>query len=229
MKINRKKIFHQRKKGDPISYDGSVDPIPLPYPRQKDSKLPSPPDTLTLKIKASPQDWHTLYLLAQADPEYLGKLILINVANPVYEKFLSREELHLPGGLHSEVRQQFMSEARNYTAASFTILSHWAKTPSKSWPEYLRIIIDEAEEKLGKESIWPPRKKTIDVIAVVRFLLNLEYGGRGEMLGFDDVELMENEIFRKIYFDKNKIEPAKHFFQKSNFSLTTDELRKLII
>jgi hypothetical protein len=247
MTREKKNLFHQRKKGEPITYDGSVKPIRRPFGKQKGSGLS---DKLTLKIKASPQDWHTLYLLAKADPEYLGRLVLIHITRPVYEQFLSREGIHLSGGLHNVEQQLFMEKARSYAAAAYAVLSHWAKSPLATWPDDLKAIIREAENKLTKESIWPPTReiektlgkestwppprkkklpeKSIDVIAVVRYLINSKYGRRGDELGLGNVEHMDNEIFRKIYFDKNKLKAAvallNDFIQNYGDSLTIDEL-----
>ncbi len=241
MTREKKNLFYQHKKGDPILYQGSVKPIRLPFGKQKG------PDKLTLEIKASPQDWNTLHLLAQADSEYLRRLIFLHITRPVYEQFLSREGIHLPGGLHNVERQLFMEKARSYAAAAYAVLSHWAKSPLTTWPDDLRAVIREAEIRLGEESIWPPPreieeilgqkppprkkkppKKSIDVIAVVRYLINSKYGRRGDELGLANVEHMENEIFRKIYLDKNKLKAAvallNDLIQKYGGSLTIDEL-----
>lgn len=244
MTRKKKNLFYQRQKGEPITYNGSVEPIPLPFGSQEG------PTKLSLKIKASPQDWNTLFLLAEAAPEHLGKLIRFYITTPVYEKFLSREESHLPRGFHNEARQLFMDEARRYAAAAYTVLSHWAKSPLPIWPDDLKAIIREAEITLGKENIWPPpreiektlgkesswpppRKKkrpgeSVDVIAVVRYLINLKYGSRSDELGIANVEEMNNEIFRKIYLDNNKLEAANDFFQKYKYSLTIDVLYKVL-
>lgn len=222
MTRERKKLIDQRKKGEPITYDGSVEPIPLPFGNQEG------PNKLTLKIKASTQDWNTLFLLAEAAPEHLGKLIRFYVTTPVYEKFLSREESHLPRGFHNEARQLFMDEVRRYAAAAYTVLSHWAKRPLPIWPDDLKAVIREAEKTLGNESIWPPEKKSVDVIAVVRVLINYKYGSRGDELGLDSVELMDNEIFRKIYLNKNILEAANAFIQKYGDSMTIDALYEVL-
>ncbi len=239
MTREKKNLFYQRKKGEPITYDGSVEPIPLPFGSQEG------PTRLALKIKASPQDWNTLFLLATSAPEHLGKLIQFYITTPVYEKFLSREEGHLPGGFHNEARQIFMDETRRYAAAAYAVLSHWAKRPLQSWPDGLKAEIREAEKTLGEESIWPPPreieeilgqkppprkkkppKKSINVIAVVRYLINSKYGRRGDELGLKNVLHMDadNESFSKIYLDKNKLKAAKDFIQKYGNSLTIDVL-----
>lgn len=241
MTSKKKNLFYQRQKGEPITYDGSVEPIPLHLEER---------DTLTLKIKASPQDWDTLYLLAEASPEHLGKLILLKIARPAYEKFLKREEGHLPRGFHNEARQILMDEARRYAAAAYVVLSHWAKRPLSDWPDDLKVVIREAEKTLGENNIWPPppeiqktlgkesswpppRKKkrpgkSIDVIAIVRYLIDLKYGERGEKLGLKNVEHMDNESFYKIYLDKDKLKAAKPFIQKYGDSLTIDELYEVL-
>jgi hypothetical protein len=45
-----------------------------------------------------------------------------------------------------------------------------------------------------------------------------------DKLGLANLEDMDNEIFRKIYFDKNKLEAAHDFIQKYGDSLTIDVL-----
>jgi len=228
-----KKNFHQRKKGDPIAYDGSVEPIPLAYVSQEW------PDKLTLKINASPQDWNTLHQLADADPEYLGRLIFLHITRPVYEKFLSREGRNLPRGFHSEAEQIFMEKARMYVAAAYAVLLHWAEHPLTAWPDDLQAVIRDAEKRLGKESIWYPGKQSpenerqsVDVIAVVRYLLKLKYGVRWKELGLDNVEKMDNEIFRKIYLDKNKIDAAmalqNNYIQKQEVPPSIDVLYEFV-
>jgi hypothetical protein len=202
MTREKKNLFHQRKKGEPIAYDGRVEPIPLAYVSEEW------PDELTLKIKASPQDWNTLHQLAMSSPEYLGRLIFLHITRPVYDKFLSREGRNLPRGFHNEAEQIFMEEARRYSAAAFVVLSHWETRPLIEWPDYLKAVIHDAEIRWGKENIWPPEKESVDVIAVVRYLLRSKYGIEGKKLGLDDLEDMDNEIFRKIYFDKKKIDAA---------------------
>ena len=98
MTREKKNPFIQRRKGDPIKYDGRTKPIPL-APEIRWDNAASCPSELTLEIKASPQDWDTLYLLSQASPEYLGKLIGFYVVRPVFEKFLAREGSNLPSRL----------------------------------------------------------------------------------------------------------------------------------
>jgi hypothetical protein len=152
MPYEKKHSFHQRKKGDPIAYDGSIEPIPLAYVSQEW------PKELTLKIKASPQDWNTLHQLADSSPEYLGRLIFLHITRPVYEEFLSREGKNLLRGFHNEARQIFMEESRMYVAAAFTVLSYWTERPFTAWPKDLQAVIRGAEKRLGEESIWPPIK-----------------------------------------------------------------------
>ena len=222
MTREKKNPFHQRQKGESIAYDGGVEPIPLAYVSQEW------PDKLTLKIKASPQDWNTLHQLADSSPEYLGRLIFLHITRPVQEKFLSREGRNLPRGFHNEAEQIFMEESRMYVAAAFAVISHWGKSPLTTWPDNLKVVIREAEIILGEKSIWPPQKESVDVIAVVRYLLNLKTGIRRIELGIDNLEDMDNEGFYKIYFDKNKIEAAvsiiNNFVQKFGKSLSIETL-----
>lgn len=228
-----KKNFHQRKKGDPITYDGSVEPIPLAYVSQEW------PDKLTLKISASPQDWDTLHQLANSSPEYLGRLIFLHITRPVQEKFLSREGRNLPRGFHNEAEQIFMEESRMYVAAAYAVLSYWGEHPLTAWPDDLQAVIRAAEKRLGKESIWYPGKQShknerqsVEVIAVVRYLLRLKYGIRWKELGLDNVEKMDNEIFRKIYLDKNKVDAAialqNNYLQKHEVPPPIDVLYKFV-
>ncbi len=89
---------------------------------------------INLKITASPEDWVSLYPIGLADPEYLGNLILINFAKPVYEAKISRIEYPPPRGIHARFKGEdvvsiFMHEARNYAAAAYTIISYWLKRP----------------------------------------------------------------------------------------------------
>lgn len=249
MTREKKNLFYQRKKGEPITYEGIVEPIPLPFGGQEGSEWPWPPDKLTLQIKASLQDWKALCILAETSPEYLGDLIRHHITTPVDEKFLSKEGSNLPRGLHNTARQLFMEQARRYVAAAYAVLSHWAKRPLPGWPDYLKAEIREAEKKLGeesiwtppreiektlgKESIWPPKKKSqekksINVIAVVRFLIKSRYGSKGDELGLDNVEDMDNDIFRKIYLDNNKLAAANDFMKNYKGSLSIDTLYKVI-
>ena len=220
--MTKKNLFSQRQKGEHITYDGSVEPIPLPFGSQEG------PTKLALKINASPQDWYTLFLLATSAPEHLGKLIQFYIATPVYEKFLSREEGHMPRGLSNEARQIFLDEARRYAAAAYAVLSHWAKRSLSDWPDDLKSLILEAEKTSGKENVWPPGKKSVDVIAMVRCLIALKYGRREDELGLENVEFMDNKVFYKIYLDKDKLKAAKPFIHKYGDSLTIDELYKVL-
>ncbi|MBM4289482.1 MAG: hypothetical protein FJ135_15300 [Deltaproteobacteria bacterium] len=233
MNREKKNIFYQRKKGEPITYDGSAEPIPLSFVSQEW------PNKLTLKINASPQDWNILHQLAEASPEYLGRLIFLNITRPINEKFLSREGKALPRGFHSEAQKILMEEARRYSAAAFAVLSHWAKQPLTTWLDELKAQIHEAEKLWGKENIWPPEKQSyendrqsIDVITVVRYLLNIKDGIRRDELGLDNLEEMDNEIFRKIYLDKDKVEAAKaindNFIQKYGDPLDIDRLHECV-
>ncbi len=226
MTREKKNPFYQHQKGAPITYNGSVEPIPLPYVSQKW------PDKLTLKISASPQDWDTLHQLANSSPEYLGRLIFLHITRPVQEEFLSKEGRNLPRGFHNEAEQIFMEEARRYVAAAFTVLSHWAEHPLIDWPDSLKAVIRGAEIRWGEKSIWPPEKESVDVIAVVRYLLRSKYGIEGKKLSLADIEDMDNEIFWKIYRDKEKIEAAKtindNFIQKHVDSLDIDTLYKFV-
>ena len=222
MTKEKKNLFYQRKKGEPITYEGSIGPIPLPYTSQEW------PDKLTIKIKASPQNWNTLHQLADSSPEYLGKLIFLHITRPVQEKFLSREGRNLPRGFHNEAEQIFMEESRMYVAAAFAVLSHWANIPLNDWPDNLKVVIREAEIILGEKSIWPPQKESIDVIAVVRYMLNLKTGIRRNELCISNLEHMDNEGFYKVYFDQNKIEAAvainNDFIKKFGKSLSIETL-----
>jgi hypothetical protein len=245
MTRDKKNLFQQRKKGEPITYDGSFDPIPLPFGNQEG------PNKLTLKIKASPQDWNTLFLLAEATPEHLGKLIQFYIARPAYEKCLKKEGSNLPRGLHNVVEQLFMDDARRYAAAAYTVLSHWAKRPLTKWDKNLKDVIEQAEKILGKESVWPPPReiektlgkesiwpppqkkksletKLVDVVAVVRALITKKFGFRIDELGIAKVDEMENDIFSKIYLDKNKLKAAKLFIKKYGDSLSIDELYEVL-
>ena len=141
MTRKKKNLFYQRQKGESIAYDGGVKPIPLAYVSQEW------PDKLTLKIKASTQDWNTLHQLANSSPEYLGRLIFLHITRPVQEKFLSREGRNLPRGFHNEAEQIFMEESRLYVAAAFAVISHWAKSPLTDWPDYLKAEIRDAEKR----------------------------------------------------------------------------------
>ena len=218
----KKNLFHQRQKGEPITYDGSVEPIPFPLGNREG------PIALNLKITASPQDWDTLFILAEAAPEHLGKLIKFYITTHVHEKFLSKEGINQPRGFHNEARQLFMEQARRYAAAACAVFSHWAKHPLPTWPQYLQDVIREAEKTSGKENVWPPGKKSVDVIAMVRCLIALKYGERIEELGLDHTEYMDNETFRNIYLDKNKLEAANDFMQESRGFLSIDALYDVI-
>jgi len=236
MTREKKNLFHQRKKGLPITYDGSNEPIPLAYVSQKW------PDKLTLKINASTQDWNTLHHLAMTSPEYLGRLIFLHITRPVYDNFLLKEKRNLPRGFHNEAEQIFMEEARMYVAAAYAVLSYWAKHPFTAWPDYLQAIIREAEKLWTEEIIWPPIKQhqqylknerqSVDVTAGVKYLLMLKHGRRGDELGLGNVELMDNEVFSKIYMDKKKVEAAvalrDDFMQKYGDSLTIDVLYEFV-
>ena len=78
----------------------------------------------------------------------------------------------------------------------------------------------------------PRQKESVDVIAVVRYLLNLKTGIRRIELGIDNLEDMDNEGFHKIYFDKNKIEAAvamnNNFIQKYGNSLSIETLYEFV-
>lgn len=222
MTREKKNLFHQRKKGALITYDGSIEPVPFPLGNREG------PRTLTLKITASPQDWNTLFLLAEAAPEHLGKLINFFVTIPVYEKFLSKEEGNLHRGLHNEARQLFMEQARRYAAAAYAVLSYWAEHPLTTWPQSLQDVIREAEKTSGKENVWPPGKKSVDIIAMVKCLIALKYGGKIDELGLENTEFMDNEIFRKIYLDNNKLVAANDFMQESKGFLSIDALYDVI-
>jgi hypothetical protein len=228
-----KKNFHQRKKGEPITYDGSVEPIPLSFVSQEW------PNKLTLKISASPQDWNTLHQLAVTSPEYLGRLIFLHITRPINERFLSKEGRILPRGFHNEAQQIFMEEARRYSAAAFVVLSHWADQPLTVWPDELQDVTREAEKLWGQENIWPPEKQSrenerqlVDVIAVVKYLLDLKHGLKRDEFDLDSLEEMDNETFRKIYLDKNKIKAAKaindSFIHKHGDSLNVDTLYEYV-
>lgn len=230
MTTNKKKnLFYQRKKGEPIKYNGSVEPLPLAYVSEEW------PDKLALKIEASPQDWNTLHQLAMTSPEYLGKLIL-DITRQVQKDYLSKEGRNLPRGFHNEARQIFMEEVRRYAAAAYAVISYWRKRPLDEWPDNLKIIIEKAEKKLGEDIVWPPSpdiqktlgkestwlpprkkkppKKSIDVIAIVKYLINLEYGRRRDELGLDNVQDMDNEVFDKTYLYKKKLNAAKTWRNK---------------
>ena len=151
----KKNLFHQRKKGEPIAYEGSIEPIPIAYVSKEW------PDKLTLKINASPQDWNTLHQLAEFSPEYLGRLIFLHITRPVQEKFLSREGRNLPRGFHNEAEQIFMEESRMYVAAAFAVISHWAKSPLTTWPDNLKAVIREAEIRFGEKTFGPRERNQL--------------------------------------------------------------------
>ena len=218
MTSEKKNSFHQRQRGAPITYDGSVEPIPFPLGNREE------PNTLTLKITASPQDWNTLFLLAEAAPEHLGKLIKFYITSNVYEKFLSKEGINQPRGFHNAAEQLFMDEARRYAAAAHTVLSHWAKSSLSTWPQSLQAVIREAEKTSGKENVWPPEKKLVDIIAMVRCLIALKYGEKIYDLNLANTEFMDNEIFRKIYLDNHYLKIARKSIQKYGDSLSIDVL-----
>jgi hypothetical protein len=217
-----KNLFHQRKKGEPITYDGSIEPIPFPLGSREG------PSALTIKITASPEDWQTLFLLVEADPEHLGKLIKFYIATPIYEDFLTREGANLPRGRHEAGEKLFMDKARRYAAAAYTVISHWATGPITTWPEYLQALIREAEKTSGKLNVWPPGKKSPDVIAMVRCLIALKYGEKIEELGLANTEYMDNEVFRNIYLDNDHLKAANKFMEKYGDVLTIDLLYDIL-
>jgi hypothetical protein len=67
---------------------------------------------------------------------------------------------------------------------------------------------------------------------VVRYLLKLKYGIRWKELGLDDVEKMDNEIFRKIYLINNKVEAAmalqNHYLQNHEIPLPINVLYQYV-
>ena len=73
-----------------------------------------------------------------------------------------------------------------------------------------------------------PETKLVDIVAVVRVLINKKFGSRIDELGLAKVEAMDNEIFHKIYLDKNKLKAAKPFIKKYGDSLTLDELYEVL-
>jgi hypothetical protein len=248
MTREKKSLFHQRKKGEPIKYNGSVEPIPLP-PELKWNDAPLSPRTLTLEIKASPQDWNTLHILAEASPEHLGKLILFYIARPVYEKFLKREGVNLPRGLHNLTKHLFMDDIRSYATAAYAVISHWGNHPPTAWPAFLKSLVQMAEKKLGEELIWPPppeiekilgkecdwtppqknkSQRSLNVIEVVKYLVTSNYGLRGEEYGFASVEHMDNDIFYKIYIDKNKLKAAKDLIREYGKAMTIHVLYNIM-
>lgn len=231
--------IRQRKKGDLIIFNGKDEPIPMPWARQVKSKLPFPPPTLTLYIKAMPQDWRTLFRLGETDPAYLGQLLFINIIKPIYERFLLKEDYPPPRGVHAEpedqespyalgLREQFMWEARNYAAAAYTVLRHWGKRPGDEWPQHLKLLIDTVREDIGSENVFLPGKKKINVIAVVMHLLKEKFDSRRTHLGLKDPEEMVESDFRDNYLRKNPLEAAKAISNKSKHSLTIEELYYLM-
>ncbi|MFZ5447056.1 MAG: hypothetical protein ACOZFS_00255 [Thermodesulfobacteriota bacterium] len=218
MSHKTKNLFHQRKKGEPITYDGNIEPIPFPLGSREG------PNALTLKITASPEDWQTLFLLAEADPEHLGKLIKFYITNPIYEHYLTKEEINQTRGVHDIAERNFMDRARRYAVATYTVLSQWAKGPMASWPEYLQALIREAEKTMGKENVWPPEKEAPDVITMVRCLIALKYGNQIKQFRLTEPEFMDNEVFRKTYLDKNKLKAAKFYIQEYGDKMTVEWL-----
>lgn len=231
--------IRQRKKGSHITFDGNEEPIPLPWAKQTNSELPIPPPDLTLYIRALPQDWRALYHLGETDPEYLGQLLFIKVIKPVYERFLVKEDYSPPRGVHAEpedqenpyalgLREQFMWEARNYTAAAYTVLSHWGQKPRDEWPQIFKLLIEEVSADIGTENVFPSKKKEIDVIAVVVHLFKEKFNKRRKRLSLKDPGEMTDSDFRDNYLWKNHLEAARTIYNNREQLLTVEELYDLM-
>ena len=213
-------------------------PLPWPSgelrPMSKASPLPWPSGELRLMIKASPEDWRTLYTLSLATPELLGLLIFKYIAEPVYERFLVREDHPLPRGVHAEpqdaenpyslgARKIFMWNARCYVAAAYTVIMDWLNQPEGDWPEYLRDL-----ERDAKSS--NPRSGESKVIEIVMLSFYKKFNKQLRFLGFKKYN--ERKDFRKVYLLPEFCERAENIFDDRKSlgeMLTIDELYSLMI
>lgn len=224
--------FRQRKKGAPITYDAQDDPIPLPWARQKNSRLPWPPAELRLKITASPNDWETLYIMSQATPELLGLLIFKHIAEPVYERFLIRETHPLPRGVHAEPedsedkyalgkRQLFMWQARCYAAAAYTVIRSWKKRSREEWPEHL---IDMESKYCQSHSVKKPT-----TIELTKFCFDQKFGKIRSSLGMKQID---EDSFRKIYLLPEFLRRSRKIYEVIKLfeqNITIEELYEKMI
>lgn len=115
-----------------------------------------------------------LYRLSLSDPEYLGKQILIQLAQPVYIEKLEKLDYVTPRGMHAKSANglkiaDFMHEARRFAAAVYTVVSFWLKKPEKEWPDhFIKLVSGFKKEKYVITSL---HKRSYEIITIVSFLL----------------------------------------------------------
>jgi len=231
--------IRQRKKGDPITVDGR---IPIHTHKQEGSTLPFLTEPIAVKITASEKDWQVLFNLAEGDPEYLGNLIHIHIARPVYEKYLHRLDYPPSRGIQSKpedkenpcaisARQKFMWKAQSYAVAAYTILSYWKRKHEREWPQHLKNLIAEAEASIGFQIVWncAGEKKCLNVIDVVIYLFEKQYNSEIKQLGIVDTDTRYEDSFINVYLPKQRRDTALAIFNSQKPTIEITELYNLLL
>lgn len=224
--MKKKHDIRQRQKNAPISADAD---IPLRKPEPEGSILSLLPENLKFTITASPQDWMTLYRMALTDPEYLGRQIMIQLAQPVYQEKLENLDYTIPRGMHAKsanglTRAEFMHEARKFAAAVHAVVSYWVKKPKEEWPDHFKKLISGFDKEGYK--IVSTHTGSFEIITIVSFLLELKYEKEMKELGLSSCT---EDVFRKTYLKKNYLEAAKSIFSRGGEVMTINELFNVMI
>lgn len=228
--VKPKHEIRQRNKQKKITMDVYL-PLrkALPEGSPKDYKMSAITEGINLTITAMPDDWRNLYDIAIADPEGLGKLLLLNAFKPVYEKKIHQIDYQSPRGIHAtipgeEIEKYFMHDARKYVAATFTFVSYWIKKPKKEWPIEFNNLIRYLKEKniIDKDT----KIKKLRAIDIALYLFEDIFGNRRRMLG---LMKMTNEMnFRNTYLKKDYLKAARRLFKLRDNKITIDELYEML-
>lgn len=209
--------IQQSKKGETIT--AKMEAIPLsPIPPLSHEKPWKPPQTFSLKIIASPDDWRVLYYFSH---KYLGELIFNHAVRPAYKEKIEPLEYPPARGTHNETQAEFTEEMKKIAAIMISYTSHWLDKPRDEWPEPFTDFVDSLSVR-EKADVRTASKK-LSLNKLVWAMWKQRDQERMKEVGLTGPTNLKSFVAH--YISKNNfIEPAKYFFQECNSYSTTEEI-----
>ncbi|MGD8388117.1 MAG: hypothetical protein PVG49_13330 [Desulfobacteraceae bacterium] len=146
MPKKKNSITGSRKQAEaPISCD-----LEIPIEEPGEGSFPNahkPHPKLQLKIRATPENWRSLYSELQGDPVTFGNRLLLSLKD-FYEGHIAPLDPGPPSprATHTEAERAFMEKSRQYVAACIAIFEFWEKSDNPR-PHHLSNLIERLPNK----------------------------------------------------------------------------------